>query len=122
MTIHITPEAGYSYVSFETNYPQSSYAELVGRILKTFLPGQFIVTLLANEVSCLKCTLRDCLCFGLVNNALRYVDHLQASIASGSNKLDFKLDSIHAYHRKEMQFSRVKNYDLTYGLFAKAPS
>ena len=51
MTIHITPEPGFSYVSFETNYPQSSYTELIGRVIKTFQPGTFLITILANEVS-----------------------------------------------------------------------
>lgn len=50
MTIHITPEPSFSYVSFETNYPQTSYQDLINRLLKTFNPGQFIATLLANEV------------------------------------------------------------------------
>lgn len=88
MTIHITPEPGYSYVSFETNYPQTSYIELIGRLLKTFNPGQFIVTLMTNE----------------------------SSISGNSNKIDYKPDSYHAYQRKELQFARVKNYELTYGL------
>lgn len=50
MTIHITPEQGFSYVSFETNYPQSSYIELIGRVVKTFQPGTFLITVLANQV------------------------------------------------------------------------
>ena len=50
MTIHITPEAGFSYVSFETNYPQASYTDLISRVVKTFQPGTFLITILANEV------------------------------------------------------------------------
>lgn len=106
MTIHITPEPGYSYVSFETNYPQSSYYDLINRLLKTFNPGQFIVTLMTNEVTQqlrrTRTNKRIC---------------VQASVASNSNKLDFKqADSYHAYQRKELQFARVKSYDITYGL------
>lgn len=51
MTIHITPEPEYSYVSFETNVPLSSYEELIRRVVKTFQPGKFIVTLFANRVN-----------------------------------------------------------------------
>lgn len=40
-------------------------------------------------------------------------------MAAGKDKLG---DAYQAYKRKEYQLSRVKNYDLTYGLFAKAPS
>jgi len=50
-TIHITPEESCSYVSFETNAPVSSYGDLIKRVTKLFKPGQFIVTLFANEAS-----------------------------------------------------------------------
>lgn len=50
MTIHVTPEPQFSYVSFETNVPLSSYEELIRRIAETFQPGKFIVTLMANKV------------------------------------------------------------------------
>lgn len=43
----------------------------------------------------------------------------QTSVAAGKDKLG---DAFQAFKRKELQMSRVKNYDLTYGLFAKAPS
>ena len=50
MTIHITPEAEFSYVSFESNIPQSSYMDVITRVLDTFRPGKFIVTAFANKV------------------------------------------------------------------------
>lgn len=50
MTIHITPEPEFSYVSFETNVPLSSYEELIRRVVRTFQPGKFVVTLFANGV------------------------------------------------------------------------
>lgn len=50
MTIHITPEAEFSYVSFESNIPQSSYMNVIARVLETFRPGKFIVTSFANKV------------------------------------------------------------------------
>lgn len=50
MTIHITPEAKFSYVSFESNIPQSSYLDVIARVLETFRPGKFIVTSFANKV------------------------------------------------------------------------
>lgn len=51
MTIHITPEAEFSYVSFESNIQQSSYLDVIARVLETFRPGKFIVTSFANKVS-----------------------------------------------------------------------
>lgn len=50
MTIHITPEAEFSYVSFESNIQQSSYLDVIARVLETFRPGKFIVTSFANKV------------------------------------------------------------------------
>ena len=50
-TIHITPEPNCSYVSFETNAPDSDYPDLIRRVLNIFKPGQFIVTFFANEVN-----------------------------------------------------------------------
>lgn len=95
MTIHITPEEGFSYVSFETNYPHNNYADLVGRVVKTFLPGTFMVTLLAND----------------------------ASKTSPLKVKDFHAnDSFTAFKMREMQSTKVKNYELTYVSFAKAPS
>lgn len=50
MTIHITPEEEFSYVSFETNASQCSYKDVIGRVLDTFRPGKFVVTVFANKV------------------------------------------------------------------------
>lgn len=37
-TIHITPESGSSYVSFETNQKVASYNSLISNVLRTFRP------------------------------------------------------------------------------------
>jgi len=51
MTIHVTPEPGFSFVSFEANVPYASYNKLIERVVQTFQPGNFIVTIFANEKS-----------------------------------------------------------------------
>lgn len=51
MTIHITPENQFSYVSFETNVALSNYRKLINQVINTFKPGKFIVTIFANKVS-----------------------------------------------------------------------
>jgi len=48
-TIHITPEAGSSYVSFETNQKISSYHSLISNVIRTFRPKRFVMTLMADE-------------------------------------------------------------------------
>ena len=50
VTIHITPEPDFSYVSFESNVPASSYLKIVTNILNTFNPGKFILTIFATKV------------------------------------------------------------------------
>ena len=50
MTIHITPESEFSYVSFESNFASSNYNDLINRVIDTFLPGKFIVSIFANQV------------------------------------------------------------------------
>ncbi|KAL9658453.1 hypothetical protein ABK040_005995 [Willaertia magna] len=51
-TIHITPEDSCSFVSFETNLKSSrieQYSRLIERVIETFKPGRFTVTLFADD-------------------------------------------------------------------------
>eukprot|EP00934_Nitzschia_sp_Nitz4_P004379 Nitzschia sp. Nitz4//scaffold33_size148984//116060//117370//NITZ4_002943-RA/size148984-processed-gene-0.143-mRNA-1//1//CDS//3329548472//4369//frame0 len=48
-TIHITPESGSSYCSFETNQKVGSYKSLISNVLRTFRPKRFVMTLMADE-------------------------------------------------------------------------
>lgn len=66
MTIHITPEPDFSYVSFESNVSSSNYTELIERVIKTFQPGKFVITIFANKVSFLFCASLTCgFCYDL---------------------------------------------------------
>mmetsp|Transcript_16600 Transcript_16600/g.30014 ORF Transcript_16600/g.30014 Transcript_16600/m.30014 type:complete len:446 (-) Transcript_16600:220-1557(-) len=49
-TIHITPEQGSSYVSFETNQKLVSYKSLLNNVIRTFRPKRFVLTLMADEL------------------------------------------------------------------------
>lgn len=51
MTIHVTPEPDFSYVSFETNIPQVSYKDVIQQVLDIFHPGKFVLTLFTNKVN-----------------------------------------------------------------------
>lgn len=49
-TLHITPESGWSYASFETNFPFSDSVGIVDvlkRVLRIFRPGRFSMTLIS---------------------------------------------------------------------------
>ncbi|XP_055593925.1 S-adenosylmethionine decarboxylase proenzyme isoform X2 [Uranotaenia lowii] len=94
MTIHITPEPDFSYVSFETNVASAGYGDLIARVIETFQPGKFIVTVFANKTS-------------LAANASRELEHLA---------------NIDQWKRRDIQFARFASYDLTYAQYCKYPS
>lgn len=48
-TMHITPEAGSSYASFETNQKLKSYTSLISNVVRAFRPKRFVMTLMADE-------------------------------------------------------------------------
>jgi S-adenosylmethionine decarboxylase len=48
-TIHITPESGSSYASFETNQQVTSYRSLINNVVRTFRPQRFVMTLMADD-------------------------------------------------------------------------
>ena len=48
-TIHITPESGSSYASFETNQKVGSYKALINNVIRTFRPKRFVITLMADQ-------------------------------------------------------------------------
>ena len=48
-TMHITPESGSSYASFETNQKLTSYKSLISNVVRTFRPKRFVMTLMADE-------------------------------------------------------------------------
>lgn len=90
VTIHITPEAEFSYVSFETNAPQTSYMDLIHKVLRLFGPNKFMMTIFANEES------------------------------PASQQLhEYKSVAINGYYCEETQFSRFKNYELTFGNYCR---
>ncbi|KAI5750367.1 hypothetical protein M8J76_015143 [Diaphorina citri] len=95
MTIHITPETNFSYVSFETNVPQQSYHDLITRVLETFQPGKFVLTVFANKTS----------------EASRIPRSLK-EVSWFGNK----------WRQEDIETCRTKNYDFTYTFYSKFPS
>ncbi|XP_025425868.1 S-adenosylmethionine decarboxylase proenzyme isoform X2 [Sipha flava] len=94
MTIHITPQQEFSYVSFETNVPQSSYKELVTKVLKTFQPEKCVITMFTNEKS-----------------------------PSKSNHKEFKyLTELGEWQLDSNKTCSLKNHDLTVSFYSKYPS
>ncbi|KAI7694918.1 hypothetical protein SSS_02120 [Sarcoptes scabiei] len=50
MTIHVTPEQNFSFVSIETNVPQKCYASFIGKLIHLFKPGKFMLNLFVPSV------------------------------------------------------------------------
>ncbi|KAL3759565.1 hypothetical protein ACHAWU_000864 [Discostella pseudostelligera] len=48
-TMHITPEEGSSYASFETNQKLKNYTSLISNVVRAFRPKRFVMTLMADE-------------------------------------------------------------------------
>eukprot|EP00795_Rhopilema_esculentum_P017791 gene17791-9469_t len=89
-TIHVTPQPHCSYVSYETNIQLENYDRLVTKVLETFKPGKFIVTLIANERS--KC----------------------GSASSAVKKIHPK-----GYKRVDLEEAALRNYSVVYGHYRK---
>lgn len=94
MTIHITPESEFSYVSFESNVATSDYSDLISRVIKLFQPGKFLVTIFVSKTS----------------NAI-----------DAGHELDYKT-SIGEWKQCDIQYCRFPGYDLTYAQYSKFPS
>ncbi|XP_069104008.1 S-adenosylmethionine decarboxylase proenzyme-like [Argopecten irradians] len=90
ITIHVTPEPHCSYVSFETNIPQKSYQTLINKVLSTFRPGKFLITVFANK----------------------------ASLAKDNHKM-MEEKEVKGYVRNDHQLCFFKNYNLTYSFFTR---
>ncbi|KAK9887979.1 hypothetical protein WA026_000270 [Henosepilachna vigintioctopunctata] len=94
MTIHVTPEQDYSYVSFETNVPCASYKAVIEKVLGTFQPGKFTITVFTNETSPTRDT----------------VEEIKQVVQLGE------------YERQDLQECHFKSCDLVYAFFCRFPS
>lgn len=103
MTIHITPEPEFSYVSFETNIPEATYEEVIHRVLTTFKPGKFVITVFANKES-------------VASDLPRELEQSADSLAKG---LSYEVGD---WLKQDAQYCRFKNYDLTCAFYSKFPS
>lgn len=110
VTIHVTPEPEFSYVSFETNFPTACHADLISRVVRTFQPTSFMVTLLATSGK---------------SSTTGSQASAVATIVPQLKAKDFQNlgDSVFAgFKMKELQTSQVNDYLLSFVSFTKFPS
>uniref|UniRef100_A0A0N5AUR1 S-adenosylmethionine decarboxylase proenzyme n=1 Tax=Syphacia muris TaxID=451379 RepID=A0A0N5AUR1_9BILA len=51
VTIHVTPESGFSYASFETNQNLCSLYQQTLKVIEVFKPSKFLLTVFSNDFS-----------------------------------------------------------------------
>jgi len=100
ITIHITPEADFSYSSFETNMAvgaggtggYNNYYDLIMRVIQCFKPGRFLITMFAN----------------------------QASVEGRKGQKEVWDRDITGYNRRDLQFLALPNgFSVLYGQYRK---
>lgn len=121
MTIHVTPEPEFSYVSFETNVQSASYEDLVRRVVQTFQPGKFVVTLLTNKVQYFVQRHLRCKVFAVDWRALDFCR--QHSAASETPKELKNMSRVGEHWRQlSSDLYYVSDYDMTVAFYSKFPS
>ncbi|VDN07664.1 unnamed protein product [Thelazia callipaeda] len=89
ITIHVTPEPNFSYVSFETNQNTLNLCEQMLEVVEIFRPKKFLLTIFSNELS---------------NEGLKVQKSLSDLIFRG-------------YHRNNFQFLQLPNETMVYAQF-----
>lgn len=93
MTIHITPEEKFSYVSFESNVALNNYTKLINQVVRTFKPGKFIVTIFANKSSLAYETMKE---------------------------LEIEYSTLSNWRRTDMQCCNFPSYNLLFAQYSRA--
>lgn len=113
-TIHITPEPEFSYVSFETNLSQTSYDDLVRRVVDVFKPGKLVTTLFVNQVcswGMFAVPLGWAVC-ALWLKKLSFQSSKCRSVFSSAQKLE-------GYKRLDRQLAQFNDYNFVFTSYAQ---
>lgn len=113
-TVHVTPEPGYSYASFETNVPEDMFpgrltGDVVSRVVKGFLPGRMCITKFISH----PCKVADNDSdneFGGDCGFVESPDHVR------KRRWDWKVDG---YRRSEKVVYEFDGYDLVFASFVR---
>lgn len=117
-TVHVTPEQGYSYASFETNVPGDMFPgrgtrEVVSRVVKGFVPGRMCITKFISHQY--KNTDSESESeFGRDSGFVETPD--DGLLAKSCGKWDWKVDG---YRRIEKVVYEFDGYDLIFASFVR---
>ncbi|KAI9596260.1 S-adenosylmethionine decarboxylase [Syncephalis fuscata] len=117
-TIHVTPEPGYSYASFETNVPFSggnkAVTELVRQVIDIFQPSKFSVTVFKSQPK-MDSTLPDNDGDGdNINNA----DHMNNNDKT-SQKHTYQVGNLAGWRRSDRILYEFEGYHLNFYFFER---
>ncbi|KJZ73922.1 hypothetical protein HIM_06590 [Hirsutella minnesotensis 3608] len=103
-TVHVTPEPGFSFASFETNVPGSqngkTTAEIIEHVVSIFKPGRFSVTLFEAKG-------RDANPYGLGDDRLRTL------------AMQRLVDPVRGYKRVDRIVHDFEDYDLVFRFYER---
>ena len=109
-TVHVTPEEGYSYASFETNVPGDMFpgratGDVVSRVVKEFVPGRMCITKF------------------LSHRWRHYDSESESEFGRDSGFIDYVKEpwdwKVDGYRRSEKVIYEFDGYDLVFASFVK---
>jgi S-adenosylmethionine decarboxylase len=111
-TVHVTPEQGYSYASFETNVPGDMFpgratGDVVSRVVREFRPGKMCITQFISNGCKHSIDSESDSDFGRDSG---FVDDV------GERRWDWKVDG---YRRSEKVIYEFSGYDLVFASFVQ---
>lgn len=132
MTIHITPETDFSYVSLETSVPMSNYPAFIRKIIALFKPGKFMLNLIAPDLRQVAAIAKQRLFRGLAKQHEGKKNGFKSATAENGNvPMSDELFNIHGvmiyeellearfaeFRRVDLQLAHCKHSDIVYARY-----
>jgi S-adenosylmethionine decarboxylase len=118
-TVHVTPEQGYSYASFETNVPEEMFpgrgtGDVVSRVVEGFMPGRMCITKFMSHRQKITDSESES-DFGRDSGFVEGNEDVKDR-TYGKRRWDWKVDG---YRRSEKVIYEFDGYDLVFASFVR---